>query len=82
VKTYTLHVSVPGTGRVWRKIEISANQTLEDLHWAIQDAYDFAADHLYSFFMSNQAWDPSSEYSLPEGATPWDDALEDEEWEE
>jgi len=38
VKTYTLHVSLPGTGRVWRKIEIRADQTLENLHFAIQRA--------------------------------------------
>jgi hypothetical protein len=68
MKTYTFHVSLPGTGKVWRKIEIGAEQTLEDLHLAIQAAYDWGNDHLYSFFMNNKAWDPSSEYTLPEGA--------------
>jgi len=37
VKTYTFHVSLPGTGRVWRKIAMRADQTLEELHFAIQD---------------------------------------------
>ncbi|MDY6875911.1 MAG: hypothetical protein SWK90_06890 [Chloroflexota bacterium] len=32
MKTYTFHVSLPGTGRVWRKIEMRADQTLEELH--------------------------------------------------
>jgi hypothetical protein len=68
MKTYTFHVSLPGTGKVWRKIEIGAEQTLEDLHHAIQAAYEWDADHLYSFFMNNKAWDPASEYTLPEGA--------------
>jgi hypothetical protein len=68
MKTYTFHVSLPGTGKVWRKIEIGAEQTLEDLHLAIQAAYDWGNDHLYSFFMNNKAWDPTSEYTLPEGA--------------
>lgn len=68
MKTYTFHVSLPGSGRVWRKIEIGAEQTLEDLHLAIQGAYDWGNDHLYSFFMNNKAWDPASEYTLPEGA--------------
>ncbi len=84
MKTYTFHVSLPGAGRVWRKIEMRADQTLEDLHFAIQDAYDFDADHLYSFFMSGKAWDKDTEYCLPEGLDPYgfpifDDA---EEWDE
>ena len=57
MKTYTFHVSIPGFGRVWRKIEMEANQTLEDLHYAIQAAFEFDEDHLYSFFMSGRAWD-------------------------
>jgi len=71
MKTYTFHVSLPGTGRAWRKIELRADQTLEDLHWAIQNAYNWDADHLYSFFMSGKAWDRSTEYCLPE---PGEDA--------
>ncbi len=73
MQTYTFHVSLPGTGRVWRKIEMPTDQTLEDLHFAIQRAYGWSADHLYSFFMSNEAWDQSSEYKLPEGGSPWED---------
>lgn len=49
MKTYVLHVNLPGTGRVWRKIEIRADQTLEDLHFAIQEAYQWDADHLTRF---------------------------------
>jgi len=82
MKTYTFHVSIPGTGRVWRKIEMKADQTLEDLHFAIQRAYDWDADHLYSFFMSNQAWDEASEYRLPDGYTPWGEPSWVEEEEE
>jgi hypothetical protein len=79
MRTYTLHVSLPGTGRTWRKIELRAGQTLEDLHFAIQRVYEWDADHLYSFFMSGKAWDESSEYALPEGATPLGDFLYEEE---
>jgi hypothetical protein len=77
MKTYTFHVSIPGFGRVWRKIEMEANQTLEDLHLAIQAAFDFDEDHLYSFFMSGRAWDESTEYSLPEGVDPYGFYLEE-----
>ena len=82
MKTYTFHVSLPGTGRVWRKIEMRADQTLEELHGAIQTAYDWDADHLYSFFMSGKAWDGSTEYCLPEAYAPWGDLVDDEEDEE
>jgi hypothetical protein len=82
MKTYTFHVSLPGTGRTWRKIEMRADQMLEDLHFAIQDAYEWDADHLYSFFMSGQAWDTSTEYCLPEGSDPWGVPLYDEGSEE
>lgn len=82
MKTYTFHVSLPGFGRVWRKIEITAEQTLEDLHFAIQQAYDWDADHLYSFFMSGKAWDQETEYLLPEGVSPWGPMMDFEEEED
>ena len=79
MKTYTFHVSLPNTGRVWRKIEMRADQTLEELHFAIQKAYGWDADHLYSFFISGKAWDESTEYCLPEGSDPWGEPIDDEE---
>ncbi|MEZ4867773.1 MAG: hypothetical protein R3C14_40985 [Caldilineaceae bacterium] len=83
MQSYTFHVTLPGHGRTWRKVELSGEDTLEALHLAIQDAYDFDADHLYSFFMSGKAWDQSTEYNLPEGASPWGSTVVlDEEGEE
>ena len=79
MKTYTFHVSLPGAGKVWRKIEIAAEQTLEQLHLSIQDAFDFDNDHLYSFFLSGKAWDKKTEYSLPEGVSPYGEFFFDEE---
>jgi len=37
--------------KIWRKIQLSHLHSLLDLHEAIQDAFDFDDDHLYSFFM-------------------------------
>jgi hypothetical protein len=87
MRTYTFHVSLPGYGRVWRKLELPSDFTLEDLHLAIQGAFQFDNDHLYSFFMSGKAWDASTEYALPEDADPWgygplDEAEEGDEAEE
>lgn len=77
--TYTFHITLPDHKGVSRKVELPAEATLEWLHYAIQDAYNFNADHLYSFFMSGKAWDESSEYTLPEDADPWDGAAFDED---
>jgi shikimate kinase len=41
---------------VWRKIELSSDHTLLDFHNAIQDAYKFDSDHLFSFFMDGIPW--------------------------
>lgn len=41
---------------LWRRIEMSADDTLLELHYVIQKAYSFDADHLYSFFMDGKAW--------------------------
>ena len=41
---------------LWRRIEVSADHTLLDLHFAIQKAYRFDSDHLYSFFMDGEIW--------------------------
>lgn len=56
--------------KAWREIEIAADQTLEDLHLAIQQAYSWNDDHLYSFFMSGQPFDGQSEIG-----SPWSEAV-------
>ncbi len=65
LSVYTFKVSYLQDADIWRSIEIVGNQTLDDLHDAIQDAVSFDNDHLYSFFMSNRAWDKTSEYASP-----------------
>lgn len=50
---------------VWRVIEIPENKTLHQLHTAIQKAFGWYNDHLYSFFMSNSRMDRKGEYTSP-----------------
>lgn len=50
---------------VWRDIEILESQTLVALHRAIQRAFVWYDDHLYSFFLSDKGWDEDSEYTKP-----------------
>lgn len=45
---YTFKVSLGKA--LWRKIGLSHEHTLEDLHEAIQYAFDFDNDHLYAFY--------------------------------
>lgn len=52
--TYIFKVTL--TRNLWRRIEISADDTLLDLHSSIQEAYDFDYSHLYSFFMDGRPW--------------------------
>ena len=66
MKTYIFKVKLKYDKRIWRKIETLGNQTLNDLHMAIQETCGFDADHLYSYFMSGKAWDISDfEYYHP-----------------
>ena len=65
LQTYIFKVTYEYDRDVWRKIEISEGQTLDDLHSAILDSVDFDDDHLYSFFLSGRAWDDSTQYASP-----------------
>jgi hypothetical protein len=75
VLTFTFKVTYLREPDVWRVIEIREDQTLSDLHYAIQYAVDFDADHLYSFYMSNRAWDETTEYSSPYAEGPSADGV-------
>ncbi len=50
-----------------RTIALRPEQTLAALHVAIQDAFAWDADHLYSFFLRGKARDNDYEISGPEG---------------
>lgn len=65
---YRFLVTLEWEEPVWRRIELRADQTLADLHYAIQDAFEWDDDHLYAFFLSGKAWDDSTEYGMPEAS--------------
>jgi hypothetical protein len=48
-----------------RTIALRSEQTLDDLHLAIQNAIDWDADHLYSFFMNGKSGDQHYAFSCP-----------------
>jgi hypothetical protein len=47
---FTLKVALDGQKSCWRRIAIRGEQTLDDLHEAIYDAFDRYDEHLYSFY--------------------------------
>ncbi len=64
-KAYLFRVVLKWDRRVWRTIEVRGDQSLDDLHLAIQQAFGWDNDHLYAFFMSGKRWDPATEYADP-----------------
>jgi hypothetical protein len=54
-------------------IELRSEQTLEDLHFAIQQAINWDADHLYSFYMNGELYDDRYGFACPfeKDRPPW-----------
>jgi hypothetical protein len=59
---YTFKVSLDKD--IWSKIQLSAHDTLHDLHNLIQEAFQFENDHMYSFFMDGKPWS-KNEFKCP-----------------
>lgn len=58
---YDLYIELKGIEpRIWRKIQVDANITLDELHHVIQIAMGWTNSHLYSFTIGNE------EFSLRE----------------
>ncbi|HEY8892588.1 MAG TPA: plasmid pRiA4b ORF-3 family protein [Clostridium sp.] len=55
---YTFKVSLDKN--TWSKIQLSAHDTLDELHILIQNAFEFDDDHMYSFFMDGEPWSKNS----------------------
>ena len=58
-------------------IELDESSTLEDLHYAIQDAVEFESDHLYCFFLSRTDRSRSREYFDEENGLIFSKTLKD-----
>ncbi len=59
---YTLKVALPESN-VSHVVSLSGSSTLEELHHLIQDAFEFADDHLYGFFMDNCPYSEDAYYA-------------------
>jgi hypothetical protein len=47
---FIFKITLKGNKRIWRRIAIRGDQTFDDLHEAIYDAFDRYDEHLYSFY--------------------------------
>ena len=70
---FTFKVSL--RGGCSRTIAASSEHTLEDLHEAIQEAFDFDRDHLYAFFMDGLPWSQDHIYAPQNTEGPFSDRV-------
>ncbi len=54
-----------GCEQIWREIEVTSNQRLDELGEAIPLAFDFDDPHLWSFFFGTRGKPDSVEYTSP-----------------
>ncbi len=63
---YVFNARLVGFRGVRRGLAVRSDQTLVDLHHALQDAFDWDDDHLYSFWLKGEFWGrDGSEYTHP-----------------
>jgi hypothetical protein len=59
------HLKVALDKKTYRVLALGGNDTFDDLHGAIQDAFDFDDDHLYGFYMSGKRHQGSEVFWSP-----------------
>jgi hypothetical protein len=68
-RTFVLRVTYRYQPDFWCEIEIAADQYLHDLHLAIQRAFAWDNDHLYSFYTGKRPYDSKTEIGSPTSHT-------------
>ena len=69
-QTYVFDGELVGYEGVARTISARGDLTLVDLHYALQAAFDWDDDHLYSFWLHDSFWTPGADrYTHPCHAT-------------
>jgi len=52
---YLFKISLKYKPKIWRTVALNAKHTLLDLHRIIQDAFEFADDHFYAFYLNEKS---------------------------
>jgi hypothetical protein len=77
-QAYVLDAKLVGWRGVSRTIAIRGDQTLDDLHLALQDAFEWENDHLYAFWLTGRIWDDlESQYMAPFELDPEEKSTEE-----
>jgi hypothetical protein len=64
-QAYVFSAKLVGYAGVTRTVAVRGDQRLTDLHAVLQQAFGWADDHLYSFWLTGRFWDRRDEYSHP-----------------
>lgn len=79
MKTYTFHISVPDLPDTWRRVELTAQHALSDLHVAIQEALDWDPDDDIAFFLGENTLEDGEQYVIFDEDDQGNEELDDEE---
>ena len=70
---YRFRIILDAQEDIFRDLEIEANASLEDFHYAIAQAFGFGGSEMASFYTTNENWEQGEELPLldmGEGTTP------------
>jgi hypothetical protein len=68
-QVYVFRAKLVGLTSVKRRVAVRSDQTLADLHLALQEAFGWDDAHLYAFWLDGRFWSLKAvEYSHPEHA--------------
>jgi hypothetical protein len=86
MKTYTFHITVDDLPNSWRRVELAEQQTLRDLHTAIQEAFEWDPDDDIAFIVGDKPLEGGEIYDLSfdddwdyDDVDDWDDEDEDDD---
>ncbi|MDP2712039.1 MAG: plasmid pRiA4b ORF-3 family protein [Solirubrobacteraceae bacterium] len=63
-QTYVFKAELVGFQEVRRTITVRGDVTLVDLHYALQSAFGWDDDHLYSFWLDGAFWGPEDSHYM------------------
>jgi len=65
-QVYVFRAKLVAVKGVRRRVALRGDQTLADLHLALQDAFEWDDDHLYAFWLDGEYWSHQAiEFSHP-----------------
>jgi hypothetical protein len=71
IEVYVLKVTFKDRPDIYRVLKIASDNTLVELHEAIQGSIGWANDHMYAFYMSGRPGDQDTEYYPDHPEADW-----------